>query len=76
MNSACSSKFSNPVPKSRGALYGGGSTCYHGLPAQLRIAKRGTRPGNKFCGCANWPVSTPISRKNFNLIFSPKIKHI
>ncbi|CAO2813029.1 unnamed protein product [Amaranthus hypochondriacus] len=55
MNSACSSKFSNPNPNSRGASCGGSLTCYHGLPAQLRIAKRGTRPGNKLYGCANWP---------------------
>ncbi|XP_057547427.1 uncharacterized protein LOC130825981 [Amaranthus tricolor] len=55
MNSSSSSKFSNPNPKSRGALCGGSLTCYHGLPAQLRIAKRGSRPGNKFYGFANWP---------------------
>ena len=60
MNSACSSKFSNPNPKSRGASCGGSLTCYHGLPAPLRIAKRGTRSRNKFYGCANWPVSAPI----------------
>ena len=60
MNSTCSSKFSNPNPKSRGASCGGSLTCYDGLPAQLRIAKRGTRPGNKFYGYANWPVSAPI----------------
>ena len=65
MNSACSSIFSNPNPKSRGALYGGSLTCYHGLPAQLRIAKRGTRPRYKFYGCANWPISAPISEKKF-----------
>ena len=55
MNSSSSSKFSNPNPKSRGALCGGSLTCYHGLPAQLRIAKRGS---------ANWPVSAPNS-ENF-----------
>ena len=76
MNSACSSKSSNSNPKFRGALYGGSLTCYHDLPAQLRIAKRGTRPENKFYDCAYWPVSALIFEKNFNLIYSPKIKHI
>ena len=73
MNSACSSKFSNP--KSRGPLYGGSLTCYHGLPAQLRIAKRGTRPRNKFYSCAKWPVSAQNSEIFFNLIFSPNMNH-
>ncbi|CAO2818585.1 unnamed protein product [Amaranthus hypochondriacus] len=55
MNSSSSSKYSKPNPKYSGAICGGSLKCYHGLPAQMRIAKRGSRPGNKFYGCANWP---------------------
>ena len=53
--------FSNPIPKSRDELFGGSLTCYQGLPVQLWVAKRGTRPGSKFYGCGNWPVSALIS---------------
>ena len=63
MNYDSSSKFSNP--KSRGSLYGGILTCYHGLPAQLGISKQGTRPRNKLYGCVNWPVSAKNS-ENFS----------
>ena len=76
MNSSSSSKFSNPNPKSRGALCGGSLTCYHGLPAQLRIAKRGSRPGNKFYGFANWPVSAPNSENFFQFHFFTQNKAI
>jgi hypothetical protein len=61
MNSSSSSKYSNPNPKYTGAICGGSLKCYHGLPAQMRIAKQGSRLGNKFYGCANWPVSVPNS---------------
>ena len=43
--------------QSRTSIAKGIPLCKHGVHAKLQVVKKGTRVGERFYGCAFWPVS-------------------